>query len=67
MLHDSQCIKNFMRSGNCDGKIEKDFFGRAATPFKLITRKAIVPSDEEIEINPRSRSARLRVAERIAD
>ena len=49
------------------GKIEKDFFGRAATPFKLITRKAIVPSDREIEINPRSRSARLRVAERVAD
>lgn len=64
---EDRLVKNFMRSGNCEGKIEKDFFGRAATPFKLITRKAIVPSDREIEINPRSRSARLRIAERVAD
>jgi 16S rRNA (cytosine1402-N4)-methyltransferase len=54
-----------MRSGNTDGIIEKDFFGRATTPFKVITRKAIAPSDEEIQTNPRSRSAKLRVAERI--
>jgi 16S rRNA (cytosine1402-N4)-methyltransferase len=56
-----------MRSGNTEGVIEKDFFGRATTPFKVITRKAIVPSDQEININPRSRSAKLRVAERLTE
>ena len=64
---EDRIVKNFMRSGNTEGVIEKDFFGRASTPFKVITRKAIVPSNEEIEINPRSRSAKLRVAERIND
>lgn len=64
---EDRIVKNFMRSGNTEGVIEKDFFGRATTPFKVITRKAIVPSNEEIEINPRSRSAKLRVAERIND
>lgn len=64
---EDRIVKNFMRSGNTEGVIEKDFFGRATTPFKVITRKAIVPTNEEIEINPRSRSAKLRVAERIAE
>lgn len=64
---EDRIVKNFMRSGNTEGIIEKDFFGRATTPFKVITRKAIVPSNEEIETNPRSRSAKLRVAERIND
>ena len=64
---EDRIVKNFMRSGNTEGIIEKDFFGRATTPFKVITRKAIVPTDKEIEINPRSRSAKLRVAERIAE
>ena len=64
---EDRIVKNFMRSGNSEGIVEKDFFGRATTPFKLITRKAIVPSDEEINLNPRSRSAKLRVAERIAE
>lgn len=64
---EDRIVKNFMRSGNTEGIIEKDFFGRATTPFKVITRKAIVPTNEEIEINPRSRSAKLRVAERIAE
>ena len=62
---EDRLVKNFLRSGNTDGIIEKDFFGRATTPFKVITRKAIAPSDEEIQTNPRSRSAKLRVAERI--
>jgi 16S rRNA (cytosine1402-N4)-methyltransferase len=62
---EDRLVKNFMRSGNCEGVIEKDFFGRATTPFKVISRKAIVPSDEEITTNPRSRSAKLRVAERL--
>ncbi|MBQ3174117.1 MAG: 16S rRNA (cytosine(1402)-N(4))-methyltransferase, partial [Alistipes sp.] len=47
------------------GRIEKDFFGRQNTPFKLITRKAITPTAEELERNTRSRSAKLRVAEKI--
>lgn len=62
---EDRIVKNFMRSGNSEGVIEKDFFGRATTPFKVITRKAIAPSNEEIERNPRSRSAKLRVAERL--
>ena len=62
---EDRIVKNFMRSGNCEGKIEKDFFGRATTPFRLVTRKAIVPTAEELELNPRSRSAKLRVAEKI--
>ena len=62
---EDRLVKNLMRSGNTDGIIEKDFFGRATTPFKVNTRKAIAPSDEEIQTNPRSRSAKLRVAERI--
>lgn len=62
---EDRIVKNFMRSGNSEGIVEKDFFGRVTTPFKLITRKAIVPSDEEINLNPRSRSAKLRVAERM--
>ena len=64
---EDRIVKNFMRSGNSDGVIEKDFFGRAQTPLKVITRKAIVPSDEEIATNPRSRSAKLRVAERVSE
>jgi 16S rRNA (cytosine1402-N4)-methyltransferase len=64
---EDRLVKNFMRSGNCDGIIEKDFFGRATTPFKVITRKATIPSDEEIATNPRSRSAKLRVAERLTE
>jgi 16S rRNA (cytosine1402-N4)-methyltransferase len=51
-----------MRSGNFEGKVEKDFFGRATTPFEIVTRKPIVPTPEELEANPRSRSAKLRAA-----
>lgn len=63
---EDRIVKNFMRSGNTEGRIEKDFFGRSTTPLMVITRKAIVPTEEEVERNPRSRSAKLRVAERIA-
>ena len=62
---EDRIVKNFMRSGNTEGRIEKDFFGRATTPLKVISKKAIVPSAEEVERNPRSRSAKLRVAEKI--
>ncbi|MBQ6581085.1 MAG: 16S rRNA (cytosine(1402)-N(4))-methyltransferase RsmH [Alistipes sp.] len=59
---EDRLVKNFMRSGNFEGKIEQDFFGRQQTPFDVVSRKAIVPSQEEVERNPRSRSAKMRVA-----
>lgn len=59
---EDRLVKNFMRSGNFSGKVEKDFFGRAQVPFEAVTRKAVVPTEEELERNPRSRSARLRAA-----
>ena len=60
---EDRLVKNFMRSGNASGEIEKDFFGRQNTPYILITRKPIVPGDEEIAENSRARSAKLRIAE----
>lgn len=62
---EDRMVKNFMRSGNLEGKQEQDFYGRVITPWKLITRTPVAPSAEEIERNPRSRSAKLRVAELI--
>lgn len=62
---EDRLVKNFMKSGNVKGTVEKDFFGRNLSPFKLITSKPIVPSDDEVERNPRSRSAKLRVAEKL--
>lgn len=59
---EDRLVKNFMRSGNFSGDITKDFFGRVSSPFTLVTSKPIVPDDTEIERNPRSRSAKLRVA-----
>lgn len=61
---EDRLVKNFMRSGKFEGEVEKDFYGNQLTPFKQITRKPIVPGDEELEINTRSRSAKLRVAEK---
>ena len=58
-------VKNFMKTGNIEGKLEQDFFGRTSTPWRLVNRSPIVASEEEIERNPRSRSAKLRVAELI--
>ena len=58
---EDRLVKNFLRSGNFEGRVEKDFYGRAETPFEVVTRKAIVPDDEEVARNPRSRSAKLRV------
>jgi 16S rRNA (cytosine1402-N4)-methyltransferase len=55
-------VKNFFKSGNFEGRVEKDFYGRATSPFEVVTRKAVVPTDEEIARNPRSRSAKLRAA-----
>lgn len=62
---EDRLVKNFMRSGNIEGKIIKDFYGRVQTPLRLVNNKVITPSDEEIERNPRARSAKLRIAERI--
>ena len=62
---EDRIVKNFIRSGNTDGKIEKDFFGRSTTPWTVVTRKAVVPSDKEIAENPRSRSAKMRAAEKL--
>lgn len=62
---EDRMVKNFMRSGNIDGKVETDFFGRSQTPIRPVHNKVIVPTEEEVERNPRSRSAKLRVAEKI--
>ena len=62
---EDRLVKNVMRSGNAGGKVEKDFFGRAETPYRLVNNKVIVPTAEEQERNPRSRSAKLRIAERV--
>lgn len=62
---EDRLVKNFMRSGNFEGKVEKDIFGRADLPLKLLSSKPIVADEAEVEANPRSRSAKLRVAERI--
>ena len=61
---EDRIVKNIMKAGNIEGKIEQDFFGRINTPFRLINNKVIVPTDEEQEQNPRSRSAKLRIAEK---
>ncbi|MDR0765707.1 MAG: 16S rRNA (cytosine(1402)-N(4))-methyltransferase RsmH [Odoribacteraceae bacterium] len=64
---EDRVVKNFLRSGNFEGKVEKDFHGREKRPFELVNRKVIVPAEEEIEENPRARSAKLRVAEKTMD
>lgn len=61
---EDRIVKNVMKSGNPEGKITQDFFGRIDTPYKLINNKVIVPNSEEQERNPRSRSAKLRIAEK---
>ncbi len=61
---EDRIVKNFLRSGNLDGKIEKDFYGNILSPFKVI-EKGLTASDEEVERNPRARSAKLRVAEKV--
>lgn len=59
---EDRLVKNFMRSGNFDGRIEKDFYGNSLSPFDVITRKAVEPSADEISQNSRARSAKLRAA-----
>ena len=62
---EDRIVKNYFKTGNISGKVEKDFFGRIDNPFRLVNNKVIVPSVEEIERNPRSRSAKLRIAEKL--
>ncbi|MEG0724718.1 MAG: 16S rRNA (cytosine(1402)-N(4))-methyltransferase, partial [Mucinivorans sp.] len=59
---EDRMVKNFMRSGNFDGKVETDFYGRSLAPFTLVTRKAVEPTAQEVEQNQRARSAKLRAA-----
>ena len=62
---EDRMVKNIMKSGNVNGKVEEDpVYGRKASPYNLVNNKVIVPSDEEVERNPRSRSAKLRIAEK---
>lgn len=60
---EDRLVKNFMKAGNFEGKVEQDFFGNRKSPFRLVNNKVIVPDEEEVEKNPRSRSAKLRIAE----
>jgi 16S rRNA (cytosine1402-N4)-methyltransferase len=62
---EDRMVKNYLRSGNIDGTQEKDFFGNLIRPFKPLFTKPIVPNETELQINPRARSAKLRIAERI--
>jgi 16S rRNA (cytosine1402-N4)-methyltransferase len=62
---EDRIVKNFLKSGNAEGKVEKDFYGNPLSPFRLVNRQVITATDEEIERNPRARSAKLRVAEKI--
>jgi 16S rRNA (cytosine1402-N4)-methyltransferase len=61
---EDRLVKHFMKTGNFDGVAEKDFFGNVYSPFKVITKKPVVPDSEEVRVNSRARSARLRVAEK---
>ena len=62
---EDRLVKNFLKTGNFEGKCEQDFFGNVRSPFRLVNNKVIVPTDEEVERNPRSRSAKLRIAEKV--
>lgn len=62
---EDRLVKNFFKTGNLEGRMEKDFYGRTLSPFRLITSKPIIPTEEEVDLNPRSRSAKLRIAEKI--
>ncbi|MCQ2095644.1 MAG: 16S rRNA (cytosine(1402)-N(4))-methyltransferase RsmH [Bacteroidaceae bacterium] len=62
---EDRMVKNMMKTGNVEGRAEKDFYGRVSSPFEPVNKKVIVPDDEETARNPRSRSAKLRIAERV--
>ena len=62
---EDRIVKNVMKAGNAEGKVRQDFFGRTEAPFRAVGNKVITPEPEELERNPRSRSAKLRIAERV--
>ena len=62
---EDRMVKNFIKAGNIEGKVEKDFYGNATAPLKAVNRKPILPQEEEIASNTRARSAKLRIAEKI--
>ena len=62
---EDRIVKNVMKAGNVEGKIEQDFFGRISSPFRLVNNKVITPDEIELQNNPRSRSAKLRIAEKL--
>lgn len=64
---EDRIVKNYMKAGNFEGEINKDFFGNIIAPFNPVTRKPLIPQEEELTENPRSRSAKLRAAERRTD
>ena len=64
---EDRIVKNVIRSGKADGEIEKDFYGKIIAPLKAVNNKVIEASEEEVERNPRARSAKLRIAERLAN
>jgi 16S rRNA (cytosine1402-N4)-methyltransferase len=62
---EDRLVKNFFKAGNFEGEVEKDFYGNPIVPLKPVVRKAVTASEEELQINNRARSAKLRVAEKI--
>ena len=62
---EDRMVKNYVRAGNVDGRVEQDFFGNRLAPFRAVNNRVIVPDEAEQAANPRSRSAKLRVAERV--
>ena len=62
---EDRIVKNVMKAGNAEGRVEQDFFGRVQSPLRVVNRNVIVPGEEELERNPRSRSAKLRIAEKV--
>ena len=61
---EDRLVKNFIRSGNVEGRMEKDFYGNVLAPLRAVNNRVVVPADDEVERNPRARSAKLRVAEK---
>lgn len=64
---EDRLVKNLMKRGSLDGSIEKDFFGKVLKPFEEVNRKPILPTEEEIQLNSRARSAKLRIAKKVSD
>ena len=61
---EDRMVKNFIKAGNIEGKVEKDFYGNSKAPLKAVNRKPILPQESEIAANTRARSAKLRIAEK---